>query len=762
MNARLCQLLCGIFAAASLFADEIVVTSSADSGPGTLRSAMQAAQSGDAIIFSPTLSGRTILLSSNLPPINGMLTIKGPSSGNVILDGNNTARLFNVISGPVSISNIDLQNANSSTPGSLLNIGYDAIASLANLHITTTTEGIFLSPTAQVKTTNVLLNTPNLVGFSEFIFSSGSHCILDANAVPVINLETPLPASTLSASQSQTTSSSSSTSPFVVAGSGNIDKTGDGTIKLLTATPSVDLALNVREGTLIFQGVTTQPIVVGPRATLRGNNTSLYLALHGTVKTGQSIGTSVILGDLDQPDGGLLEAEIAPGGASDLYSVGGNANLDGSLFVLAERGVYFKGETFTFLTTGGAVIGGFDSSSTNSTALAYKINYFPTSIQIEILQNLISFDKVTISGNGAKVFPILENATVSLGSDLASVITALNDLDPHALGSALNDLQPSSLGALNWNEASGLHHINSIVLHERNAFCGNDCFNKPVRDCCPPTDQNGLWLSGIGERVHQRTLDGLQGFKTSTSGGVFGYDTTLGLHTRLGIAGSYTHGRLLWTDGGGATITKSYSGALYSGFCLKKLQVNVSGIKSYYRNEVSRKIKFPGVNRGAKSSPNGSGVMGHLGFRYLANSRFVKVTPFISGEYTHSHTNGFKEHGAESINLRGKSFSTNFVRCQGGMALGDDYCTSWGIFSPAVSISYVYFTPLSNTHLRAKFRGIPETFTVKTSDHAFNEVVPTASLSFTRKNVWISAFYEGEFAKNRKDQALSINMRIHY
>ena len=70
---------------------QIVVTSTADGGSGTLRQALLEAQSGDIITFDSTIflpeAPATIYLASNLPPITqGNLTIDGSNAG-VIIDG---------------------------------------------------------------------------------------------------------------------------------------------------------------------------------------------------------------------------------------------------------------------------------------------------------------------------------------------------------------------------------------------------------------------------------------------------------------------------------------------------------------------------------------------------------------------------------------------------------------------------------------------------------------------------------------------------
>ncbi|MEW6716378.1 MAG: right-handed parallel beta-helix repeat-containing protein [Chloroflexota bacterium] len=71
--------------------ETIIVTSTADSGPNTLRQALQDAQSGDIITFDPAVfppsAPATIYLTSGLPSITqGNLTIDASNAG-VILDG---------------------------------------------------------------------------------------------------------------------------------------------------------------------------------------------------------------------------------------------------------------------------------------------------------------------------------------------------------------------------------------------------------------------------------------------------------------------------------------------------------------------------------------------------------------------------------------------------------------------------------------------------------------------------------------------------
>jgi hypothetical protein len=66
----------------------LTVTSAADSGPGSLRADITAANPGDTIKFAPSLNGNTIQLTSGELDITKNLTIQGPGAGLLTISGN--------------------------------------------------------------------------------------------------------------------------------------------------------------------------------------------------------------------------------------------------------------------------------------------------------------------------------------------------------------------------------------------------------------------------------------------------------------------------------------------------------------------------------------------------------------------------------------------------------------------------------------------------------------------------------------------------
>src|SRR6266850_1733324 len=86
------------------------VTTTADSGPSSLRDAMTNAifAGGGTIVFT-NVAG-TISLQSNLPSISGTLTILGNGPEHVTINGNQTYRIFNVLGGATcNVSGLAMQ-----------------------------------------------------------------------------------------------------------------------------------------------------------------------------------------------------------------------------------------------------------------------------------------------------------------------------------------------------------------------------------------------------------------------------------------------------------------------------------------------------------------------------------------------------------------------------------------------------------------------------------------------------------------------------
>jgi hypothetical protein len=100
----------------------IVVTNTHDSGRGSLRSAVAAADDGQTIRFASQLSGRTISLRSPVD-ITKNLTIAGPMNGKVTLNGGGRTRVLEIDGGTVQVSHLVIAQGAAAAGGGILDNG---------------------------------------------------------------------------------------------------------------------------------------------------------------------------------------------------------------------------------------------------------------------------------------------------------------------------------------------------------------------------------------------------------------------------------------------------------------------------------------------------------------------------------------------------------------------------------------------------------------------------------------------------------------
>ena len=107
----------------STHATTIFVTNTNDSGSGSLRAALAAANDGDTIDASG-VSG-TILLTSAELQVTHNVTINGPGAATLAVDGNATFRVFDNFASNVTISGLTITNGlgNASGGGGISNQG---------------------------------------------------------------------------------------------------------------------------------------------------------------------------------------------------------------------------------------------------------------------------------------------------------------------------------------------------------------------------------------------------------------------------------------------------------------------------------------------------------------------------------------------------------------------------------------------------------------------------------------------------------------
>jgi hypothetical protein len=166
-----------------------VVTNSADSGPGTLRSAITNAASGAVITFDPSLSGATITLSNTLT-INTNLTIDASAlSGGLQINGNGSVQIFNVASNTfVFLNSLTITSGSSVYGGGIQNAGTLTLTNciLSGNSVVVYGGGIYNSATLTLNQCTLSGNSAVVVGGGGIYNNKGTatlnQCTLSGNS----------------------------------------------------------------------------------------------------------------------------------------------------------------------------------------------------------------------------------------------------------------------------------------------------------------------------------------------------------------------------------------------------------------------------------------------------------------------------------------------------------------------------------------------------------------------------------------------------
>jgi hypothetical protein len=151
----------------------LTVTTTADSGAGSLRAEIAAAHSGDTINFASSLKG-TITLSSGQLVINKSLDIEGPGANHLAVSGGGNLRVFEVDAGAqVTLSRLTIENGagfagdgvsdpNADKGGDILNFGTLTVSNCVVTHnddsFVNLGGGIFNAGTLSLSGSTVTLN----------------------------------------------------------------------------------------------------------------------------------------------------------------------------------------------------------------------------------------------------------------------------------------------------------------------------------------------------------------------------------------------------------------------------------------------------------------------------------------------------------------------------------------------------------------------------------------------------------------------------
>ncbi|MGE3534816.1 MAG: autotransporter-associated beta strand repeat-containing protein [Parachlamydiales bacterium] len=545
-----------------------------------------------------------------------------------------------------------------------------------------------------------------------------------------------------------------------LSGSGNFTKTGPGAMILGVSNAGyLGSLVTVDGGLLRVDNLLPTPVTVNGAGTLGGNGTVGNLLNAGTVSPGNSIGTLHVNGNYTQTSTGHLHIEIDPAGNSDLLDVSIAANLDGAIDVDPFPGAYFANSNIIYevVIAAGGRNGVFSRVNVLDPGGILKmiVDYEPEFVFLRAANNRFFLQAPIIKEhNPRQVGFYLESLTyyqdgqpIPAQEDLISVINDLVSLTPNKLIPALDQLHPAQFGAFGMLNSDLRSQIASIINRHPKKQCCNHLIE--VRKC----NNSSLWLEPFGMRIKQKPRFDERGFISDTGGLMIGGDYGFGNGIVLGAAvgGNITY--LKWSEGMGNAHIPSGFASIYADWSCKKVFIETSVLGGYDHFRTLRHIHFPGENRKAKSRHRGYDWSAHLGGGFEARAHRVYFEPFFNLDYSSLHQDGFKENGADSLNLSVQEKNFDLLRAEEGVTVTRSFATRHGCWSPRIWASIVTSVPFYNRNYKSAMQGQDKSFTVWTYHKTSNRFSPGAELIWTVNGaISLAAKYGAEMGRGIVEQ----------
>ncbi len=541
-----------------------------------------------------------------------------------------------------------------------------------------------------------------------------------------------------------------------ITGSGDLTKTGSGTL-IFNGTDSYAGTTTINMGELQVRGSLTSDVQISSfLATLSGSGSVGSVTNDGYVSPGNSgIGNLTVNGDFTQQPGGKTEIEIntagnTPGVNNDHLSVSGQANLGGTLDVLAVGGGTFNTTThYTILNATGGVFGQYAQVNDNLSMFGVAVTYDANDVTIQ-LQQTSSLHQIAATSNQFAVGSALDSIALSSSGGLFSMINTLGAETAAQQRTSLNQLSGELFGN---TQTIGLQvgdqfqqRITSRLINNGKFLAGQpddtsssntESSNTDVRGQSPSQSTNG-WVQGYGVGGNLRSDGSGAGVSYSQGGAVYGMDWGADETGVIGIAGGNSY--VGYHDGfsAGGTLT-SYQVGLYA---LKQNDAAyVLGSTNYGYDTFgsNRNVDVGGFNQTLRGNYAGHQLGAYAESGLKLHARWVHLQPLVGLQYLYLAQQGFDESGGSAA-LDVSASQANSLRANlGGRIVVDQLVGPMGaLWTPYWQGRWVSELLDNDRIVNASFSGAPigGAFTTHGTRLGQNYFILSKGLQVQLNNQW--------------------------
>ncbi|WP_162130533.1 autotransporter outer membrane beta-barrel domain-containing protein [Schlesneria paludicola] len=500
-----------------------------------------------------------------------------------------------------------------------------------------------------------------------------------------------------------------------------LTKTGDGTLILSGNSNSYTGTTTVNAGDLQVQGsIVSDVLIANISSTLSGAGQVGNVTNDGFIRPGNSgVGNLTVNGNFTQNAGGTTEIEInsagnTPGVNNDHLTVTGQANLGGTLNVVAVGGgVFQSGTNFTILNSTGVVNGQYTQVTDNLSMFGLVLSYNANDVVMQLVQTS-TFAGTGRTTNEVSVGTALDNITLTSSGDLFTMINTLGAQSSDQQQRSMDQLSGSIYGS---TQTIGLQVGDQFLQRIITRLVSNGTFlasvpagvttaDSGVRGQLANDSING-WIQGYGVGGSLRTDGNGAGVRYSQGGGLYGVDLGQDETGVIGIVGGNSY--VGYHDGydSKGQLT-AYQVGLYA---LKHNDLAyVLGTANYgYNDYVSnRTVNVGGIDQFLRGTFGGNqfGAYAETGLKLHAG--WFHLQPLLGLQYLYLSQQGFSESGGPAaLNVAGAQ--ANSLRTSlGGRLVVDRLTGPWGsVWTPYWHTRWVSEVLDDDRIITASFNGAP-------------------------------------------------------
>ncbi|WP_367672295.1 autotransporter outer membrane beta-barrel domain-containing protein [Serratia symbiotica] len=484
-----------------------------------------------------------------------------------------------------------------------------------------------------------------------------------------------------------------------------------------------------------------------------GHISTLTANKGGSVAPGNSIGTLTIDNDLTLDNGSRYLAEIEAG-RNDLLQVNGQATLNGGeIAVVLQAGQNLLASTssagnilaqrYTVLTAAQGITGQFGHAAAGL-FLTPDLAYQPNSLSLGLQRNTTRFADVAVTANQYNLATAIEQLPADNPLYQSLLIAPSAELARQAYRQLSGQIHADIASALVNNSRYVRDTLNGRLRQTQGAADSSDI----------KQDEDGAWVSLLGNWEHASGNDNATGFHDSTFGVLLGADNELADRWRLGLATGYTRTSL---HGDAASANSdNYHLAIYAGKTYDNLNLRTGIAYTWHRVETSRGIGYYGQSDNAKARYHaGTGqIFAEAGYRL--NNTWFNLEPFVNLAWVNYRSDDMTEKGGTAaLTADNQStfgiFSTLGMRGEKRWNIGKDSAVT---LRGKLGWQHQYNEAEREVGLR--FAGTDATFNTATDAASHDGMVMKAGAEISvTKSVAVSINYTGLLSQNYQDNGMN-------